>query len=143
MAKVISKGTTLKQTISASLTAVAQVISLDHSGAKSLTYESSTLDQTGPFNLKDLTGYSDPGAISGELFYDPNLAGHKFLTGLMGYATTAPAQNAMSLTFVDGGTTVMSFTAASVGFGVTVDMGSGLKGKFDIEVTGDPGFSHP
>jgi len=142
MAKVVSKGTTLKQTISASLTAVAQVISLEHSGAKAHTYDSNTLD--GPvFDTLDLTGYSAPGAISGELFYDPNLAGHKFLTGLMGYSTTPAAQNAMSLTFVDAGTTVMAFTAAAVGFGVTVDMGSGLKGKFDIDITGDPGFSHP
>lgn len=142
MAKVVSKGTTLKQTISASLTAVAQVISLEHSGAKAQTYDSTTLDG-GVFMTKDLTGYSDPGAISGELFYDPNLAGHKFLTGLMGYASTSPAQNAMSLTFVDAGTTVMTFTAAAVGFGVTVDIASGLKGKFNIDITGDPGFSHP
>ncbi len=142
MAKVVSKGTTLKQTISASLTAVAQCISLEHAGAKAQTYDSTTLDG-GVFMTKDLTGYSDPGAISGELFYDPNLAGHKFLTGLMGYVAVAPAQNAMSLTFVDAGTTVMAFTAAAVGFGVAVDMASGLKGKFNIDITGDPGFSHP
>ncbi len=143
MAKVISKGTTLKQTISASLTAVAQVISLDHSGAGSETYDSTTLDATSPFKSKDLTGYSEPGDISGELFYDPNLAGHKFLTGLMGYASTAPAQNAMSLTFVDAGTTVFTFTNSGVEFGVTVAMNDGLKGKFKLGISGDPGFSHP
>jgi hypothetical protein len=49
----------------------------------------------------------------------------------------------MSLTFVDAGTTVMTFTAAAVGFGVTIDVANGLKGKFDIDITGDPGFSHP
>lgn len=142
MAKVISKGTILKQTISASLTAIAQIISLDISGAEAQTFESTALD-TGVFQTFDLTGYSAPGDISGELFYDPALAGHKFLTGLMGYSSTAPAQNAMQITYADTGLTTQSFTAAAVGFGATVDMGDGLKGKFKIKITGDPGFSHP
>ena len=44
MAIVICKGTVYKQTISASLTAVAQVISLDESGAEAQTFDSTTLD---------------------------------------------------------------------------------------------------
>ena len=141
MAKVISKGTILKQTISASLTAIAQIISLDHSGAKADTFDSTTLDG-GIFKTKDLTGYSEPGAISGELFYDPALAGHKALSSLMGFSSTAPAQNAMQITYADIAATTQSFTAAAVGFGVTVDMANGLKGKFNIDITGDPGFPH-
>ncbi len=142
MAKVICKGTVLKQTISASLTAIAQIISFDHSGAESLTYDSTTLDG-GIFKTYDLTGFSEPGEISGELFYDPALAGHKFLSGLMGYSTTAPAQNAMQIVYADQATTTQSFTNSGIGFGVTVDMGDGLKGKFKIKISGDPGFTHP
>ncbi len=143
MAKVVSKGTVWKQTISASLVPVAQALSLEFSGAKAQTYDSTTLDIVGPFMTKDLTNYTEPGNLSAELFYDPNLAGHKNMSSLMGFSTTLPAQNAMSVTYQDTGSTVQTFTAASVAFGVTVDMASGLKAKVDIEITGDPGFSHP
>lgn len=142
MAKIQCKGTVLKQTIANSLTAIAQIIGFDLSGSKSDTYESTTLDITGPWKTFDLTGYSTPGKLSGELFYDVGLAGHKAITTLMGHTTgpTAPAQNAMQITYADGGSTTQSFTAASVGFDATVAMDSGLKGKFNIEITGDPGF---
>jgi hypothetical protein len=143
MSKVICKGTTLKQTISASLTAVAQVISLEISGAEAETYDSTTLDG-GYWKSYDLTGYSEPGEVSGELFYDPALAGHKALTTLMGVGgnTTAQAQNAMQIVYADDAATTQSFTAASVAFGVTADMADGLKGKFKIKISGDPGFPH-
>lgn len=141
MAKVICKGTIFKMTISASLTATAQVISLDHSGAESLTYDSTTLDG-GVGKTYDLTGYAEPGELSGELFWDPALAGHKALITLMGYASTLPVTNAMSLTYADTGATVQTFTGSGVAFGATVDMKDGLKGKFKIKVTGDHGFPH-
>lgn len=141
MAKVVSKGTVFKQTISASLVAVAQCISIEFSGAKAQTYDSTTLD--GPVAMtKDLTGYTDPGTLSVELFYDPSLSGHKQLANLLGYSTTAPLQNAMAVVFADSGPTTMNFTCAALGMGVTVDMASGLKGKLDIDITGDTGFPH-
>lgn len=141
MAKVVSKGTVWKQTIASVLTPVAQVISLEFSGAKAQTYDSTTLDGNVGMT-KDLTGYTDPGTLSAELFYDPNLSGHKSLATLLGYSTTAPAQNPMTVTYADAGTTVQSFTCAALGMGVAVDIGSGLKAKVDIDITGDIGFPH-
>ena len=135
MAVAKCKGTVLKHTISASLTAIAQIISLEQSGSESEHFESTTLDG-GVFKTYALTGYSEGGELSGELFYDPALVGHQFITDNI----STPATNAMTLTYADAGATVQSFTAAGVGFGVTVDMGDGLKGSFTYKIAGDPGW---
>jgi len=135
MAKVPCKGTTLKQTIASVLTAVAQVISLELSGSESETYESRTLDG-GVYIPYDQTGYSEGGEVAGELFYDPALAGHIALRTLI----KTPAKNAMNVTYADVGATVQAFTVAGVGLGITVDMASGLKGKFKLKIDGDAGW---
>lgn len=139
--KVVSKGTVLKDTISASLTAVASIISLDIDGAESQTYDSTTLDGA-VFKTYDLTGYAEPPKISGELFFDPQTSTHKNFSNRMGFVSTAPTSTVMNVVFADAGTTTMSFTSTGVAFGISVDMASGLKSKFSIQVSGDPGFPH-
>lgn len=135
MAKIKCKGTLLKQTISMSLTSVAQIISLEHSGAESETYESTTLDG-GVFKTYDQTGYAEGGSVNGELFYDPALSGHQSFTDLV----AAPADVVFTITFADGAATVQTFTAAGYGFGAKVAMNDGLKGSFSLKIDGDPGF---
>lgn len=133
MAKVAGKGTILKHTISASLTAIAQVTSISHQGSKSKTYDSTALD-SGVFGGRDLTGYSDSGTVSGDLFFDAALVGHQFITDNI----TTPAKNAMSLTYANS--TVQSFSACGVEFGAQIVMDDGVKGSFAYEVDGDPGW---
>ena len=123
MAKVICKGTVIKQTIAMSLTAVAQVISIDHSGAESETFESTTLDTTGAGKEYLATGYSEGGSIDCELLYDPALSGHQAITDEI----TTPSEVDWEITFADTGATAMAFTVAGTGWGVTVDMNDGLK----------------
>lgn len=135
MAIVICKGTVYKQTISASLTAVAQVISLDESGCAAETFDSTTLDG-GVHKTYAHTGYSEPGELSGELFYDPALSGHKFFATLI----TTPVTNAQQIVFADTGVTTKSFTGVGMEWGYTVDMGNGLKAKFKTKITGNPGW---
>lgn len=141
MAKIVCKGTVLKDTISSVLTAIAQVISLDHAGAGSLTYDSTTLDGA-VAKTYDLTGYAEPGKITGELFYDPANSTHKNFQNRIGYSTNAPTSTVMNLVMADAGVTTMSFTSTGVTLGLTVDMASGLKAKFEITISGDPGFPH-
>jgi hypothetical protein len=136
MAKIKCKGTKLQQELATILTDVAQVISLEHSGAESETYDSTTLDTVGAFKEYDPTGYSEGGSVDGELFYDPALAGHMSLTDLL---TTPAAQN-WAVVFADALATDMPFAGAGFSFGYAVDMGDGLKGSFSIKVDGDPGF---
>ena len=61
MAKLKVKGTVIKQTISASLTAVAQITEFNHDGAESETYDATTIDTSGAGKEYSQTGYSEGG----------------------------------------------------------------------------------
>jgi hypothetical protein len=135
MAIVKCKGTKLQHTISASLVDIAQLLSIEHSGSQSETFDSTTLDG-GVFKTYAQTGYSEGGEVSAELFFDCALSGHQFITDLI----ATPADNAMKIIYADTAVTNQSFTQAGVQFGVTVDMGDGLKGSVTYKVDGDPGW---
>lgn len=135
MAKVKCKGMVLSHTVGTSLTALAQITDFEESGAEAQTYDSTTLDG-GVFKTYDPTGFSEPGEISGTLFYDPALAGHQNITDQI----AAPATNAGQVTFANSATTTKAFTAVGHAFGYAVAMDDGLKGKFKVKLTGDPGW---
>lgn len=128
MAKIVSKGTVIKQTISMSLTAVAQVISLSHSGAEVETYDATTLDTSGSGKEYSNTGYVEGGSVDLELFYDPALSGHQAITD----DVTTPAERAWEITFSD--TTAAAFTVAGVGFGFDIDMSDATKGSVSLKL---------
>jgi hypothetical protein len=136
MAIVKCKGTKLQQTVSASLVDIAQLLSIEHSGSGSITFDSTTLDG-GTYKTANPAGYSNPGTVAAELFYDPALVGHQAITDLI----ATPATNAMKIIYADTAVTNQAFTAAGVEFGVTVAMEDGLKGSVTYTVTGDPGWS--
>jgi hypothetical protein len=133
VAKVVGKGSVVQHTISASLTAIAQVLSVELSGSKSNTFDSKALD-SGVFGSRDLTGYSDPGTVSLELFYDAALAGHQFITDNI----TTPAKNAMKIIYAN--TTEQLFTSCGVAFGASIVMDDGVKGSATYEIDGTPGW---
>jgi hypothetical protein len=135
MSIVKCKGTKLQHTVSASLVDIAQILSIEHSGSGSETFESTTLDG-GVYKTFAPTGYSNPGQVSAEIFYDPALVGHQAITDLI----AAPATNAMKLIYADTAATNQSFTSAGVEFGATVAMDDGLKGSITYTVSGDPGW---
>jgi len=137
MAQVVCKGTVLKQTISSVLTAVAQVISLEVAESKGETYEADTLDNSGAGIPKKPTERAEGGDVTGELFFDPALAGHQAITDLI----TTPALCVWNIVFADSGSTVLAFTSASVGLGVNVDLADGLKAPFTLELDGIPTFA--
>lgn len=132
MAIVKCKGTVLQQELAMIYTAVAQVISMEHSGTESETFESTTLDTSGAGKTYSQTGYTEPGTLSGELFYDPALAGHQAITDLL----TTPADQNWKVIFADIGTTEYPFRSAGVGFDFSVDMADGLKGSFSMQLDG-------
>lgn len=143
MAKVKSKGIALNHTVGTSSVALAQIIGFQESGAESLTYDSTTLDG-GVFKTYDTTGYSEPGEITGTLFYDPALAGHQNITDLIASPVTN-STNAMMITFptysgTTLATTTKAFTAAGVAFGFAAEQNNGIVGTFKYKLTGDPGW---
>jgi hypothetical protein len=131
MAKVICKGTILKQDISSTLTAVAQVSSISMSGAASETVESRTLD--GGAAIEHIaTGYYEPGGCSFELEYDPALAGHSAITDTV----HTPAETDWQITYADAGTTTHDFTAGGAGFDITIDPANLLKATVNLKLSG-------
>lgn len=135
MSIIKCKGTVLSHTISTTMTAIAQITDFEESGSEAETFESTTLDGS-VFKTYAPTGYAEPGEISGTLFYDPALAGHQHITDQI----ATPATNAGRVTFADAATTTKSFTAVGHAFGYAVAMNDGLKGKFKVKLTGDPGW---
>ena len=137
MAKIKCKGTALKQVLAGTAyTTVAQVISLTLPTMESETYESDTLDNALAGIPYDSTGRTEGGTLSGELFYDPALAGHKALLTLL----TTPGDESWKLVFADTGVSEWIFTGAGFSFGGTVALNDGLKGSFSIKLDGLPTF---
>jgi len=136
MAKIKSKGTTLKQEIASTLTTVAQLISLTLPECESETYESDTLDNTDAGIPYDPTGRSEGGSASAELFYDPALSGHQSLLSVI----TTPATTGWSITFADTAASTWIFDGAGLSFGGTAAMNGGLKGSVGIKLDGLPTF---
>ena len=130
MAKIKCKGTVLKQDIASTLTAVAQITSIDASGAEVETADVTTLDTTGAGKEYLNTGYTEGGSLDFELFFDPVLAGHQALTDDL----TTPAERNYSITFADAATTAWTFTAAGIGMGLTADMSDALKASFSVKL---------
>jgi hypothetical protein len=133
MAKLKGKGTTLQQTISATLTDVAQVTDIDLSGEASLDFDSTTLDG-GVFETKDLTGYSSPGTVKAGLFFDPALAGHQAIITLI----STPASCVWKLKYSDSGPSSLTYTSAGVGVDQTIVANDGVKATVTMNRTGAP-----
>lgn len=132
MAKIRTKGTIIRQTISASLTAVAQITEFSHDGAESETYDATTLDTSGAGKEYSQTGYSEGGNFSFTIFYDDMLAGHQAITDLV----TTPASCVWNVQTTAVSSAAMAFTGAGVGFGFTGAMNDGLKADVNIKITG-------
>ena len=135
MAKVKCKGTVLQREISTVYTAVAQVVTVDKDEDKSQGWDSTSLD-SGVGGSRDMTGFSKPGSVSWEIWYDPALSGHQGLYALV----TTPAKQAWKIVFADGASKTMSFTTADFGMGFSVAMNDGLKAKCSAELDGLPTY---
>jgi len=133
MAILKGKGCSLEQTISASLTAVANVMSISLSGEESETFETTTLATT-VFKTFTQTGYTNPGTVDAELFFDPALAGHVTIVALL----STPADCIWKVKYSDSGPSSITYTSAGVGLDQTIVMNDGVKAKLKMKRTGAP-----
>jgi len=136
MTKIACKGTVLQQEIGTVYTAVAQIISLDLPEMESETFDADTLDVATAGIPYQPTGRTEPGSLSGELFYDPALAGHQALLELL----TTPAAENWKIIFSDTGVSEWTFSSAGLSFGGTVALNDGLKGSFSLKLADLPSF---
>ncbi len=132
MAKIKVKGTTLKQNLGGVYTAVAQLTTLNVSGAETETVESDTLDNTDAGIEYDPTGRSEGGSVDGDLLYDPALGGHQNITDLI----TTPAKEDWQVVYADSAETTAGFTSAGVGFDITMDQGDLVRASFSLKLDG-------
>jgi len=131
MAKIKCKGTIIQQTISTTLTAVAQIVDFSHSGAEVETWDSTTLDG-GVGKTYEQTGFSEPGTFDFSLFFDPALAGHQAITDDI----TTPVDRVYAIKFADAATTTATFNAAGITFGFSGAMNDGLKADVSLKLDG-------
>jgi hypothetical protein len=138
----ISKGSVLKIDVATVLTAVSEVISIDHDGAENETFKYSTLDQSGAGHLYLSSGYTEPGNVNTELMFLPTNSGHQQVTDhLTTPSTTAATQLDGEITFADGSSTTMPFKIAGFSFGVSIAMDDGVKASVGMKVSGVPTYA--
>lgn len=138
----ISKGSILSVDVATVLTAVAEVLSIDHSGAESETFKYSSLGTTASGHEYLATGYSEGGTVDAELYFLPATAGHQVFTDEITAPTTVVAnQLDGQITFADTGATTMPFKIAGVGIGISIAMDDGVKSSVSMKTNGIPTYA--
>jgi hypothetical protein len=142
MAQYRSKGTLLQMTIATVLTTIAQATEISPPGWKSLSYDSSYFDQAGAGKTKEMNGWVEGSELSATLWWDPTLASHIALLGMV----TTPAKNAGAIvlpaTPIYGGSTTTSKTIGYVTAGIELtpklDMEKAVSLEIKAEIDGIP-----
>lgn len=126
-----AEGTILKVTISAVLTAVAQITDLDGPSGEVGTAETTHLTSGQHKTFRPTL--TDGGEVSGTLLYDPGDATHTFLFGLLG----TPATPVWNMVFNDADDTAFAFAGILTKFSPTgIKVEENLQATFSIKVSG-------
>lgn len=143
MAVIKSKGSVLSLTIASALTPIAQILSLDAGDVESETFEADYLDNGSPGIPYAPTGRVEGGKVNGELFFDQSLAGQAGYMALIAAPPSSGSAGTLSLGGSSSSTRsgLMSFVGAGFGMGLALALKDGVKGKFNIKVSGLPTFS--
>jgi len=134
MAKLKGKGTSFLLSITATYTAVPNLLSVSLSGEKAETYDASTLDQSPAAKVKEHTGYSETASISAEAFYDPSNAVFTAWEALI----TTPAANNVKVTYTDTSPTSKIYSGVGFGIDKNVVPNDGVKATLTCETSGAP-----
>jgi len=139
MAVIGCKGTVLELGVGEAMAPVSQVLSIELPESKCETFEADWLDNTSAGIPYRATGRVEGGELSGELWLDYSL--HSVFTSWITDppGATANPPGAGSVTFPNG--SGMTFDVAGIGFGGSVALKDGLKGKFSAKLSGTPEFS--
>lgn len=132
--KIRSKGCSLLMSISSVYTAIPMLKSFSVSGAASQTYNASTLDQSGAYELNEPNGYTTAPTISAEGFRDPDDTTQQAFIALM----VTPVATNFKTTYTD--TTPLSEVYSGTGFGfdTSVQMAEGVSCTYTIQTSGNP-----
>ena len=135
----VSKGTVFAMDVAGSLATVAEVLSINVSGAKSETFETHYINQSTSGKTKLATGFSDPPTIQAQLFWLPANAGHQAITDEITTPTIVAAnQLDGKITFADTGATELPYKIAGIEVGLQFAMNDGVKADVTFETSGQP-----
>ena len=136
---IVSKGTVLQMDVAGSLAAVAEVISVDVSGAKSETFDGTTLSQSASGMVRQANGYSTPPDVAAELFWLPTNTGHQAITDEITTPTIVVAnQLDGKIIYADPDETELPFKIAGVEVGQTIAKDDGVKANVTFTLNGQP-----
>src|SRR5689334_24105499 len=127
MAKLKGKGSVLQQTISSVLTDIAQSTGISLDGEENETFDSTTLDGA-VYKTYDATGYTEPGTVKLDIFFDPALAGHAAIVALL----PAPAACVWKLKYTDSGPSSLTYTTNGIGVSQVIATNDGEIGRAHV-----------
>ena len=138
----IGKGSIFSMDVATVLTAIAEVETIDYSGAESETFKYSNLSTTGAGHEYLATGFSEGGSVETGLFFLPANSGHQAITDEITTPTTVVAdQLDGQVTFADTASTTMPFKIAGIGFGFSISGDGGTKSQVTFKTNGLPTYA--
>lgn len=132
--KLKSKGVILAQSIAAVYTALAGLMSVDVSGEKNTTTDTTTLDQANAYRTHDPDGYADNATIKADGLYDPAHTTYTALAGLI----SAPATTNFKVTYTDSGPTSAIYPVTGVGIDKKAAVGKMIEASINLQTSGAP-----
>lgn len=133
MAKLKSRGVIFAQYVSAAYVAMAGLQSIDITGEKSETNDTTTLD--GPaYKTKDPTGYVDPPSIKLTGLYDPTIATY---TNFATIVSTPVATN-FKITYTDTAPTSAIYSGTGFALDKKMSPEKHITADITIETSGAP-----
>lgn len=133
MAKLKSRGVTFAQYVSAAYVAMAGLQSIDITGEKSETNDTTTLDG-GAYKTKDPTGYVDPPSIKLTGLYDPTIPTYTNLAGLV----SAPVATNFKVTYTDTAPTSAIYSGVGFALDKKISPEKHITADITIETSGAP-----
>ncbi len=136
---IVSKGTVFQMDVAGSLAAIAEVTNIDISGAKSETFDGTTLSQSASGMKRLANGFSTPPDVGLELFWLPTNTGHQAITDEITTPTIVEAnQLDAKIIYADTGATELPFKIAGVEVGQTFAKDDGVKASVGFTLNGQP-----
>lgn len=135
MAKVKSKGSLIKTTISASLTTIAQTNDINIGAKKNRTIDVECLDDSGVAVEMMNDGAVTQEEVTATILYDPDSTTHQFITDTIDLGA-ASFPIASSVVFADATPASATFNAVGFGFATSIAVKGVLTANISITCAG-------
>lgn len=131
--KIKSKGVAALQYVSSAYVAMAGLTSINITGEKSETYDSTTLDGSA-YKTQDPSGYVNTATIKLSGFFDPLHATYTNFATLVG----TPAATNFKITYTDSAPTSAIYSGTGFGIDKKVEIGKAVMADLEIVTSGAP-----